>query len=427
MDRGGLDGRTGGDQLALRGDHDLPAGEVGHDATVGGAARRAADEEHPTGQGSERVGAGKEVAHHALYGGAGQLRRGDVAPQSREGARRPGPVRGPLPVEVRDQHQAAGTGWGLEGQVVESAVMQAEQPRHGVGDLGGVHGADQRQVAARRIGEPGDGTGGVGAGLLADRERGAARAEAEREVARPQSEAERGRHVVACARRDQRARARPLPGHSGRRQNLGERRCPVHPLIDQLEQVVSVAPLGGRPVARAGGVTPVSGPASREPEGQPVVGQQHRGGAAEHVRLAAVQPHELGDGEARQGDAATGRRPLRRATGQPADQLVGVRGGLGVVPELGRPQDLPGPVQHDQPVLLCRHRHDRRRVRAGHAGLGAGGVERPLPFTRVLLAARRGRGRVRGTSHREEGAGLGVANLHLACRRGRVDPDHEGH
>ena len=148
-------------KFAFRWDHDRPTDDVGHDAAVGAAVGRAADEENAAGEGSESFGPGEEVAHHTLDGGAGQQRRGDVAPKSRQHARGMGSVGSPLAVEVGHQYEAAGAGRGLQGHPVEAVVVQAEESRHGIRDLGRVHGADQGQVAAGRVGETSHAAGGV--------------------------------------------------------------------------------------------------------------------------------------------------------------------------------------------------------------------------------------------------------------------------
>ena len=80
---GRLDRGAGGDELVLGRHQNGAAGEVGDDPPVGGAPGRAADEEHrarrvarPSG-----VGAGEQVAHHALDRGAGELGRRHVGAQ----------------------------------------------------------------------------------------------------------------------------------------------------------------------------------------------------------------------------------------------------------------------------------------------------------------------------------------------------------
>ena len=83
--------------------------------------------------------------------------RVDVGADAGERAGGVGPVRRALAVEVRDEHEPARAGRRAERQRVEAGRVDAEQPGDGVGDLGGVERADERQVAAGGVGEPGDG------------------------------------------------------------------------------------------------------------------------------------------------------------------------------------------------------------------------------------------------------------------------------
>ena len=134
---------------------------------------------------SQRVDAFEQVAHDAFDRGACDLLSGHVGAKAGEGAGRIGPVRGPLAVEVGDEHDAAGAGLGGECERVETVVVagNSEQPRDCVGGFGGVEGAHERQELAGRVGEAGDGAGRICGRLLAATERRATRAEAEYEVA----------------------------------------------------------------------------------------------------------------------------------------------------------------------------------------------------------------------------------------------------
>ena len=119
--------------------------------------------------------------------------------------------------------------------------------------------------------------------------------------------------------------------------------------------------------------------------------------------------------------------PSVLAAGQCGQEHHRVGCGLGVVPELGRSQDLVVVAEDDEPVLLGGDRNGDRAVPVGDPGLGTRGGERNLPGVWVLFAAGRRRGRVLGTAGRDDRTGVGVADLHFARGGGRVHPDHEGH
>ena len=264
-------------------------------------------------------------------------------------------VRGALPVEVRHQREPSSSRFGAERELVELGGADAEQPGHGVGDLGGVERADQGQEPAGGIGEPGDRSGGVRSGRLGDGEGRAAGAQAERQVTGAQAEAEGEGHVVAGAGSDERAAgARPLPCGVGRSEHLGQRIGPVHLGVDEVEQIGPVAALGRAPPAGARGVTPVGRPGTGEAEGQPVVGQPDPSDALEGGGLAPAHPAQLGDGEAGDRHAAARVRPPLGA--ELGDEGLGVVGRLGVVPQLGRSDHRAGRVEHDEAVLLSGDR-----------------------------------------------------------------------
>ena len=208
---GGLDGRTGGDELVFGRNADGAPGQVGHDTPVGGAPGGSADEEHASllRRAAEGIGTREQVADHALHGRSGELGRRHVGAQAGQRAGRVRPVRRPLAVEVGDEHEAARSRRRLERQRVEPGVVDAEQARHRVGHLGGVHGADQRQVAAGGVGEAGDRAGRVGRRFVGDGEGGAARPR----LRRGRPDEGRGRARRPCCRPSRRPPC-PAPRHS---------------------------------------------------------------------------------------------------------------------------------------------------------------------------------------------------------------------
>ena len=172
-------------------------------------------------------------------------------------------------------------------------VVDAEQPGHGVGHLGGVHGADQRQEASGGVGEAGHRAGGVGAGPR----RATVNAvplvpEAQREVPRA---AGRARARRPCCRPSRARPGSPRPGHipgdGERGEHLGQRWSPSRRVSStRSEQVRAVAPLARGPVPGARGVAPVGRPPAGEPEREPVVGEQDRApsGRRSRARSAAA-------------------------------------------------------------------------------------------------------------------------------------------
>ena len=121
-------------------------------------------------QGGEPVEGVAEHAEHAEHGGAGEVLGSEVGPgEPDERAARIGQVGRALAVEVRDEGEPAGVGRAGLRQPVELAEVDAEQPRGGAQDPGGVDGRDQRQVAAGGVGEPRHGAAGVVDGLAGRR------------------------------------------------------------------------------------------------------------------------------------------------------------------------------------------------------------------------------------------------------------------
>ena len=85
-----------------------------------------------------------------------------------------------------------------------AAWSTPSQRRDRLGHLRGVERADERKEAAGCVGESGDRAGRVGGRRVAHRVHGSRRSERDRDVARLQPEGERGGHVVAGTRGDDR-------------------------------------------------------------------------------------------------------------------------------------------------------------------------------------------------------------------------------
>ncbi len=282
-------------------------------------------------------------------------------------------------------------------------------------------------MASRRVGETRHDAAGVHHRLLADTECGATGPQADREIAGAQSQAEGGSHVVTGAGAHHRAVRAPCACGLGRCQHIGQQCRPVAVGVHQRQQVGAVPLLGRRPPPGARRVAPVGSRPPGELGGQPVVGQQHRSEPVEGGAFAASQPPQLRDGGGGHQRRAARRRPRRSATGQGLGQGHGIGSGLGVVPQLGRAQDLPGVVECDQAVLLARDRDRRGPVRPEQVRLVGSGHERGPPRGGVLLAARRCRGWVRCEAAGHDLAAVGIVALDLAARRRRVDPRDESH
>jgi hypothetical protein len=91
------------------------------------------------------------------------------------------------------------------------------------------------------------------------------------------------------------------------------------------------------------------------------VREQHPGKAIEVVGLAPVEPRQLADRERRHRHRAARLHPRFRAA-QLLDEPLRVVRRLGVVPELGRTDDLRGVVEGDETVLLSGDGHRDHRV-----------------------------------------------------------------
>jgi hypothetical protein len=83
--------------------------------------------------------------------------------------------------------------------------------------------------------------------------------------------------------------------------------------------------------------------------------QQHGRDAPKSLGLAAVEPMQFRDREARERDASTRGSPVRPTARQRGQEHRGVRSGFGVVPELGRTEDIAVLAEHDESVLLGGH------------------------------------------------------------------------
>ena len=151
-----------------------------------------------------------------------------------EGPRGFGQVGGALAVEVGGERHAVRSGRCREGEAGELVAVGGQPSGDGLGDLGRVEGAHQREVAAGGIAEPGNRPAGV---VRRRRRHGvdrSRRTERHRRISGLEAETERRRHVVAGARADgdpdrkpqclggRRPRAvRPSPG--GRAPSAGSR------------------------------------------------------------------------------------------------------------------------------------------------------------------------------------------------------------
>ena len=113
------------------------------------------------------------------------------------------------------------------------------------------------------------------------------------------------------------------------------------------------------------------------------MGKQHAPHRGEHIGLVLAQPGELGDGEGGDGHAAAAAAHVSAA--ESLDEHLRLRRGLGVVPELGRPQHLVLRVEHHHAVLLTGDR-DRIDLRCARARVRL--LERLPPRGRILLGPR---------------------------------------
>ena len=219
--------------------------------------------------------------------------------------------------------------------------------------------------------------------------------EAEGEVAGPEAEPEGGRHVVTRSRAHD-ATARPtLQPRPGGARTSGSMRAPIEVGRHQSEQVVAVACLARRPPAGARSVAPVG--RSGDPVSRHV--SQSCGSMIDSVRskacgFASPQPSQLGDGEAGDGHAAArssptqrGRAPRRAPRASGADSVS--------FHSLAGRSTSPSASSTTSPCCWPATATATGAIAIRHARLGAGHLERRPPVTRVLLAARRVRRRVR--------------------------------
>ena len=271
---------------------------------------------------------------------------------------------------------------------------------------------------------------GSALGRSLTREGGAAGAEAEREVARVAGRA-RGRRP--CCRRCPGATTAPvvgpLAGRLARPEHLRQRRVPVHARRRRARAgragsrprpaTTSRCPTRrrgrwcGAPVSRAVSQSWGSSTAAT----RPYTSGSHRRSQRSlvMVKLATgTLPHAVGPG--------------RGAARQRVDERLGVGRRLGVVPELRRPQHR-AVARRARPARAAGR---RRRWRPAGGGPGTPASAHAASnaahqASRVLLAPRRRRRRVRRPTRGDERAGVGVAHLDLARRRRRVDADDQRH
>ena len=158
-------------------------------------------------------------------------------------AGRVGKVRHALTVEVRHEHDTIGAGRGLERQVVEPVVVDAEQAGDRIGHFGRVERAHEREEATGRVGEPGDRAGRIPSRCVAHREHGARRSDRDDDVTRARADAERGGHVVAGTRRDRNLAVTERVGGAGglaRAEHTRDPRLPVEVAVDDPQQIEPV-------------------------------------------------------------------------------------------------------------------------------------------------------------------------------------------
>ena len=241
--------------------------------------------------------------------------------------------------------------------------------RHGVGDLGGVERAHQREELAAGTGEPGHRARRIVGGRIGHGEHRAGGAERDRHIAGPETQTEGGAHVVAAARTDTdligqaqlgRRLARDRAGQIGRAEH---QRDPIEPrravATDGGPEQAGEYLAGGRIDPTAAARIPAIGDMStRQPPREVVVRQHHVGDPRQHFGFVLGDPGQLRDRERRDGHAARDDRPMLAT--QFGHQPFGLRRRRGVVPELGRPERRSGRVEQHQPVLLPgdRDRHD---------------------------------------------------------------------
>jgi hypothetical protein len=142
------------------------------------------------------------------------------------------------------------------------------------------------------------------------------------------------------------------------------------------------------------------------------MGERHPTKGIEDRRVGLGEPGQLGNRERRDRDAADGIGP---GCGPEAfDERVGLRRGLGVIPQLSRVQRAVHRIRDDHPVLLAPdgHRHDRTAVEI-RGRLARSLHQRRPPGVRVLFTSRRVGRRMRRFPGAEESPGLEIVRLHL--------------
>ena len=369
----------------------------------------------------ERVEAVEQAAHHALDRRACELlaasRRCAVPRRTR--SRRAGSACARRRSTARATTPPA-PGAASSASASRRVVVDAEQPRDRVGDLGRVERAHERQEATGRVGEARDRAG--------RRRRSACRSRRRR---CPTCRARSRRRPVASPTPSAAAMLSPVPGaddrveaeRSVRRHALRRpehRRAAAPPsrrrASTSARRSSAVLALRRRPVAGARRVAAIGDERARELPGQPVVRAAARArDARPRLGLAAVQPRQLRDRERGDRHRAARRRPRLPPPSSCVDAATAHR-----APTRCRSTASPAAaprrrVEHDHPVLLTRDRRwpstSRRVARASPIAV----AERGPPRRRVLLAAgwrgRRDAARARAPT---SVARVGVADLDLA-------------
>ena len=160
----GLPGGTVGDVLTRRRDQDRPTEDAGRELLHRGGRGATTDEQHRsrTPLGDQRLDSVGQPAQQALHGGRAQYAGVDVRRVRPWTAPSPGAGWVCAPLEVGDEDQPAGAGRRRQREVGQHRVVDPEQGGRGVEHPGGVEGRDQREVVARRVGEPGHCPGDIG-------------------------------------------------------------------------------------------------------------------------------------------------------------------------------------------------------------------------------------------------------------------------
>ncbi|KAF1034247.1 MAG: hypothetical protein GAK35_04311 [Herbaspirillum frisingense] len=295
------------------------------------------------------------------------------------------------------------------------------------------HHAHLVPALRQRMAEGMDGARGIGTEAVVDHEQHARGAQRDKAVARiDRADADRaGGAIAGPAGHDH--RVAQAPGRRHFRQQRARRRAAVH----QCRHLVAPHAAGEQfigPVAslhvqpqRASRVRGIGHLAPGHLQAQPILGQQHRGDAAEQLGFVARHPHQLGRGETRHGQVAGDAMQARRAPGQ----LGAFRRAARIAPQDGRTQYLILGVQQHGAVHLARQadgadaaewRVPQLRAQLGH-GI-AGGLP---PVGRRLLRPARVQARhvQRAAGQRQQGAVV-ADHYRLDFRRTQVDPKIHG-